>query len=123
MSGSTLIVCLIINRALLAADPGIGGGLGQFLLPLALIAPIWYFLVIRPQQQQRRKLQDMISNLKTGDKVVTSGGIYGTVVGFRDSVVQVQIASQVKVDMARSAITGMVSEEAASADPSGKTKK
>ena len=123
MSGSTLIVCLIINRALLAADPGMGGALGQFLLLFAPLFAIWYFLVIRPQQQQKRKTQDMLSNLKTGDRVVTSGGIYGTVVGFRDGVVQVQIASQVKVDMARSAITGMVSEEAASADPGGKAKK
>jgi preprotein translocase subunit YajC len=53
----------------------------------------------------------MLSNLKTGDRVVTSGGIYGTVVSFRNGTVQLQIASQVKVDVARSAITGMVKEE------------
>ena len=53
----------------------------------------------------------MLRNLKTGDRVVTSGGIYGTVVSFRNGVVQLQIANQVKVDVARSAITGMVTEE------------
>jgi preprotein translocase subunit YajC len=81
-----------------------------------LIAPlfaIWYFLVIRPQQQQRRKTQEMLANLKTGDRVLTSGGIYGAIVSFRNGVVQLQIANQVKVDVARSAITGVVTEETA----------
>jgi preprotein translocase subunit YajC len=72
---------------------------------------IWYFLVLRPQSQQRKKLQDMLANLKTGDRVVTSGGIYGTIVGFREGTVQLQIATQVKVDVARSAITGVVTDE------------
>ena len=54
----------------------------------------------------------MLANLKTGDRVVTSGGIYGTIVGFRDGTVQLQIASQLKVDLARSAITGLVTDEA-----------
>jgi preprotein translocase subunit YajC len=54
----------------------------------------------------------MLSNLKTGDRVVTSGGIHGTIVSFRNGVVQLQIANQVRVDVARSAITGMVTEEA-----------
>ena len=94
----------------MAADPGAGGGLSLLVLFAPLFA-IWYFLVIRPQQQQRRKTQTMLANLKTGDRVVTSGGIYGTIVSFRNGVVQLQIANQVKVDVARSAITGMVTEE------------
>ena len=118
-----MIECLFIDRALLAADPGMGGALGQFLLLFAPLFAIWYFLVIRPQQQQRRKTQDMLANLKTGDRVVTSGGIYGTIVGFRNNVVQLQIANQVKVDMARSAITGVAGEEAVAADSGGKGKK
>lgn len=99
------------NFILLAADPGVGGALSQFFILFAPLFAIWYFLVIRPQQQQRRKIQDMLSNLKTGDRVVTSGGIYGLVVSFKDGVVQLQIASQVKVDVARSAITGIIKEE------------
>jgi len=95
---------------LLAADSGAGGGL-SFLVLFAPLFAIWYFLVIRPQQQQRRKTQAMLANLKTGDRVVTSGGIYGTIISFRNGVVQIQIANQVKVDVARSAITGMVTEE------------
>ncbi len=78
------------------------------LLPFILIFGIFYFLLIRPQQRQRRKIQDLLANLKTGDRVVTSGGIYGTIVGFRDAdVVQLQVASQVRLDVARSAITGV----------------
>ena len=105
-----MIECLFVSPIVLAADPGTGGALTQFLLLFAPLFVIWYFLVIRPQQQQRKKLQQMLGNLKTGDRVVTSGGIIGTIVGFRDGVVQLQIASQVRVDLARSAITGMAKE-------------
>ncbi len=60
----------------------------------------------------------MLAGLKTGDRVVTSGGIYGTIVGFRDlKVVQLQVANQVKVDVAKSAITGLESAEGGEASP------
>lgn len=95
----------------LAADAGLGAALTQLLLPFILIILIFYFLVTRPQQQQRRRIEQMLANLKTGDRVLTSGGIYGTVVGFRDGVVQLQIASQVRVEVAKSAITSVVSSE------------
>jgi preprotein translocase subunit YajC len=115
-----------VTIPVLAADPGAGGGLLQF-LPFILIFAIFYFLVILPQQKQRRKIQDMLANLKTGDRVVTSGGLYGTIVGFRDlNVVQLQIASQVKVEVAKNAITGVEApgDSAASASPeAGEAKK
>jgi len=102
---------VFVNPILLAADPGTTGALTQLLFFFAPLFAIWYFLVLRPQSQQRKKLQQMLESLKSGDRVVTSGGIYGTIVGFRDGVVQLQISNQVKVDVARSAITGMVTEE------------
>jgi preprotein translocase subunit YajC len=92
------------------------GALGQLLFFFAPLFAIWYFLVLRPQSQQRKKLQDLLGNLKTGDRVVTSGGMYGTVVGFRDGTVQLQIAKDVKVDLLRSAITGLVTEETGDTD-------
>jgi preprotein translocase subunit YajC len=107
----------------LAADPGAGGGLTSFVLLFGPLLVIWYFLVIRPQQTQRRKTQEMLSNLKTGDRVVTSGGIYGTVVGFRNEVVQLQVAPQVKLDVARSAITSLQSTEEDSRKQEAATKK
>ena len=82
----------------------------QFLLLFAPLFLIWYFLVILPQQRNRRKTQQMLSNLKTGDRVLTTGGIYGLITGFRGDIVQVQIANQVKVDIARTAITGIQAE-------------
>lgn len=98
---------MFINPPVLAADPGVGGGLVQ-LLPFVLIFGVFYFLLIMPQQRQRRKVQDMLANLKTGDRVITSGGIYGTIVAFRDTnIVQLQVASQLKIDVARSAIASL----------------
>jgi preprotein translocase subunit YajC len=121
-----LIVCAFVNPILLAADPGTAGALTQLLFFFAPLFAIWYFLVLRPQSQQRKKLQQLLEGLKTGDRVVTSGGIYGTIVGFRNGVVQLQIASQVKVELARSAITGLVSgeaEESGKQESGGKGKK
>jgi len=106
-----LLGFLVVNRIVLAADPGAGGALTQFLLLFAPLFLIWYFLVILPQQRNRRKTQEMLSNLKTGDQVVTSGGLLGSIAGFRGDIVQLQIASQVKVDVARSAITGLQGSE------------
>ena len=95
-----------------AADPGAGGGsLTSFIILFGPLFLIWYFLVIRPQQAQKRKTQDMLANLKTGDRVVTSGGVYGTIMGFRNEVVQVQVAPQLKLDVARSAITALQPSE------------
>ena len=101
----THIAALSYWPLLLAADSGAGSQLTSFVLLFAPLFAIWYFLVIRPQQTQRKKTQEMLSNLKTGDKVVTSGGLYGTITGFRNGVVQLQVAPQVKLDVARSAIS------------------
>ncbi len=61
----------------------------------------------------------MLANLKTGDRVLTSGGIYGTIVNFKKEIVQLQIANQVKIDVARSAITGVQSTESAEQGSAG----
>jgi preprotein translocase subunit YajC len=98
------------NVMFLAASSGSSQALVG-LLPFLLIFVVFYVLLIVPQQRQRRKTQEMLSNLKSGDKVVTSGGIYGTIVEFRDSVVQLQIAPQVRVEISRSAIAGLQPDE------------
>jgi preprotein translocase subunit YajC len=68
---------------------------------------VFYFLLIRPQQKKSRELKEMLNTLKTGDQIVTSGGLYGTIIGFgEDNRVKVKIADNVKVDIARSAISG-----------------
>lgn len=80
-------------------------------LPIAAIFLVFYFLVIGPANKQKRKTQDMLSSLKKGDRVVTSGGIYGTVQGVEAEVVYLKISDNVKVKVARSAITGIQAGE------------
>jgi preprotein translocase subunit YajC len=63
-------------------------GFSSFLIPLGLMFAIMYFMVIMPQQRQRKKVQEMLSAIKAGDRVITSGGIYGTINGLDgDSVI------------------------------------
>ncbi len=82
------------------------GGLTLF-LPLILLMVIFYFLMIMPAQRRQKKVAAMIKNLKNGDKVITNGGIYGTIVGLESDSVQVRIAEQVKIKISRSAISGL----------------
>ena len=97
---------------------GQGGGFTAF-IPLVLMFVVFYFLLIRPQQKKQRDLKEMLSSLKTGDQIVTSGGLYGTIIGFgEDNRIKVKIAENVKVDIARSAISSKV----AAAIESGKAK-
>jgi len=90
-----------------------GGGFGGFLIPLGLMFAIMYFMVIMPQQRQRKKMHEMLGALKTGDKIVTSGGIYGTVNGIDGDSVILKISSepQVKIRIARSAIAQVEASE------------
>jgi preprotein translocase subunit YajC len=83
------------------------------MLPIAAIFLVFYFLVIAPANKQKRKTQEMLSALKKGDRVVTSGGIYGTIQGVEADVVYLKIAENLKVKVARSAVTGVITGEAA----------
>ena len=84
-------------------------GIGQF-IPLILIFVIFYFFLIRPQQKKVKEHKAMVENLKRGDKVVTSGGIVGTVERIIDNEkVEVQIAENINVEVVRSTgIQGLV---------------
>jgi preprotein translocase subunit YajC len=80
-------------------------------LPLILIMVIFYFLMIMPAQRRQKKTAQMLKDLKTGDKVVTNGGIYGVIVGLDPDAVQLRIAEQVKIKVSRNAIAGLQTEE------------
>jgi preprotein translocase subunit YajC len=86
------------------------GGFALF-LPLILIMVIFYFLMIMPAQRRQKKVAEMLKELKTGDKVITNGGIYGTIAGLEPDAVQLRIAEQVKIKVSRSAIAGLQTEE------------
>ena len=87
----------------------ITGALGG-LLPIILIMVIFYVLLIMPAQRRQKKTTQMLAALKNGDKVITSGGVYGTIVGLEDETIQLRIADQVKVKVLRSAIAGLQPE-------------
>src|SRR5713226_5099807 len=90
-----------------------GGGFGGFLIPLGLMFAIMYFMVIMPQRRQRKKMQAMLAELKSGDKIVTSGGMYGTINGIDGDSVILKISSepQVKIRIARAAIAQVEASE------------
>jgi len=84
---------------------GPAGILSSPLLMMVVVMGIFYVLLILPQQRKQKQLRAMLSALKSGDKVVTSGGIYGTIAGIDGETVILRIADQVKIRVARSAIS------------------
>ena len=88
-----------------------GGGAFSALVPLVLMFVVFYFLLIRPQQKKAREQRDMLTALKTGDRILTSGGLYGTIESLNEQIVKLKIADNVRVDIARSAVSGRVVEK------------
>jgi preprotein translocase subunit YajC len=108
-----------------AQGTGQGGGSPMSLIfMIVAIFAVMYFLMIRPQQRQKKQHQDLLSKLSKGDKVITAGGIHGTVAGVKDNTVIVKIAENVKVEMNRSAINQVVaSKTGAAGQSSGSSQK
>jgi len=83
---------------------GGGGSLVSTLIMFGAIFAIFYFMIIRPQQKRAKEREQLLSNIQKGDKIVTSGGIHGTVVGLEEKTCLVQVSDNVKIKMERSAI-------------------
>ena len=103
-----------------AAAPAAGGnGLGGLLqgpLPmLVLMFAIFYFLLIRPQQKKAKQHKELLANLRKGDEVITSGGIYGKITGITNDMVVIEIAPQVRIKIARGHVSGLATGEGAPA--------
>ena len=96
-----------------------GGGLLSF-LPLDLIFVVFYFLLIRPQQKKAKAQMEYLSKLQKGDKVVTTGGLYGEITGLTDKVVTLEIADNVRVKVARQYILGSTDSAIAGPDEAPK---
>jgi preprotein translocase subunit YajC len=76
------------------------------LLPFALVLAIFYFIILLPMKKRQKKVQEFLQGLKVGDRVITSGGIYGTITKITDSSLQLQVAQNVRLEVARTAIVG-----------------
>jgi len=88
------------------------GGLGALggIVPMVLIIGVFYILLIRPQQARQRKLQETVSQLKAGDRIVTTGGIIGTITSVKDTSFLIRSAEKSILEVARSAVAGIDEE-------------
>jgi preprotein translocase subunit YajC len=91
------------------AAGGQSGGFGAF-IPLILMFAIFYFLLIRPQQKKAKQHRELLSALKKGDRVVSSGGLHGVITGMSDDVVTMEIAPKIRVKVSRASISGVASK-------------
>jgi len=89
---------------------GSGSFLSNQLFLMLIIFGVFYFIVIRPMRKKQQDTESMLSELKNGDRVMTSGGIFGTVVGVTDERIQLRVADSVKIQVAKSAVTQLVEE-------------
>ncbi len=92
----------------LLAAAGPGGEQSTWLILMAGIFAIFYFIVFRPQQKKQKQLKKQIENLSKGDRFVTVGGLYVTVMGIKEYTVMAKIADDVKVEIAKSAISAVI---------------
>ena len=98
------------------ASPGQGaGGLVNF-IPFALILGIFYFLILLPMKNRQKKVQAFQDALKVGDKVITTGGIYGRITKVNDKSVQLEVADKVRIEVSRAAVGGYQGQEPVVAD-------
>ena len=85
--------------------PGGAQALSAF-LPFAIILAIFYFLILLPMKRRQTKIQEFQESLKVGDKIVTTGGIYGKITRVNDKSLQVEIADRVRIELSRAAVAG-----------------
>lgn len=109
------------NLALLMGAPGGAaasstGSMTTSLVTFALVIGIFYFLIIRPQNKKQKETKNMINAMKKGDKVVTIGGIRGTVQSVKDEVVIVKVDENTKLEMNKSAVSAVLNAEAGKKD-------
>ena len=104
---------MLISPALAQSGGFAEGGLG--LMPIILVMIIFYFLLIRPQQKRAKQHKAMLAELKRGDKIITNGGLTGTIVKVVDDseTIEVEIAKDVKVNVVRSMIADVRDKDAA----------
>lgn len=94
----------VFAQAAAPAAPSAGEQMLHMVTILAITVGIFYFMIIRPQQKRAKETAQMLASVRKGDRVLTSGGIYGTVIGVKDDVVVLKVGDDVKIEFAKSAI-------------------
>ena len=96
----------------MAPAPGgnAGGGFMSTLIMFGLIIGIFYFLILRPQRKKQKERQKLLDAIKKGDKIVTAGGLHGTIAGVDDKTLLIQVADNVKLKFERSAVATILKE-------------
>ena len=83
------------------------------MLPLLLLLPLMYFVMIRPQQKRQKQWQEMLGGIKTGDRVTTAGGIRGVILSIKDDAIIIRVApDNIKIEVAKSAIASVTTQDA-----------
>jgi preprotein translocase subunit YajC len=106
--GSTFVHGSILA---MGAPPDSGASPWIQLVPFALVLGIFYFIILLPMKRRQKKVQEFLDGLKVGDRVITTGGIYGSVVKLGEQSIQLQIADKVRIEVAKSAVGGYQGKE------------
>ena len=94
----------VYAQAAAPAAPSASEQMLHMVVILAITVGIFYFMIIRPQQKRQKETEAMLASVKKGDRVLTTGGIYGTVVGTKDDVVVLKVTDEVKMEFSRASI-------------------
>ncbi len=100
-------------------EPNPTGNMLQMLGMFAILGAMFYFMMIRPQQKQRKEQENLLKNLKTGDKVVLSSGILGIIANVKEKTIVLKVADNVKIEVLRTSVSGVTK---ASDEPTGTEK-
>lgn len=104
----------------MAPMPAEGGGAGGWVQPIGMMAifmAIFYIVLIKPQRRREKERRDMIANIKTGDRVLFSGGIIGTVTNVKEKAFSIRIAEKVKIEVSRGAVSHVLEKGEIPEDP------
>ncbi len=101
---------------------GSTGSMMTTFVTFGLIIVIFYFLIIRPQKKRDKETKEMLAAIKKGDKVVSIGGIHGTVVAVKETTVVVKVDDNTRIEFSRNAISSIVNRKAETTEPSSKKK-